>query len=144
MKGSSDAWAVIDASFAVKLILPDPAREEIHAIADSLAESGVRLAAPALWSYETTSAIAKAVQFGYLLPDDGIRAVELLSGMDVTLFPPDAVQNYRASVWSLKLKRASAYDCYYLALAEQLGCPLWTADKELANAVGLPWVRLAG
>jgi len=144
MKGSGDTWAVIDASFAVKLVLDNPEMKKVRSIANDLVESGTRLAAPALWSYETTSAVAKSVQFGYLSPDDGFRALELLSGMDVTLFPPDNMQNSRALLWSMKLKRASAYDCYYLALAERLGCTLWTADKKLVNAVGLSWVRSAG
>jgi len=28
-----------------------------------------------------------------------------------------------------------------LALAEALGCELWTADRRLRNAVDLDWVR---
>ncbi len=43
----------------------------------------------------------------------------------------------------VRLNRAAAYDSFYLALAESLGCELWTADQRLHNAVDLPWVRLA-
>ncbi len=42
--------------------------------------------------------------------------------------------------------RPAAYDAHYLALAEMKGCPLWTADKRLFNAVRaeLDWVHWLG
>ena len=38
----------------------------------------------------------------------------------------------------------AAYDAHFLALAERLGCDLWTADKELHRSVAslLSWVKL--
>jgi len=47
-----------------------------------------------------------------------------------------------AFVWTRRLKRAVAYDSFYLALAESLGCDLWTADQRLHHAVDAPWVHL--
>jgi predicted nucleic acid-binding protein len=35
----------------------------------------------------------------------------------------------------LRLKRASAYDSFYLTLAQELECDFWTADKRLFNAL---------
>ena len=45
---------------------------------------------------------------------------------------------------ALRLRRASAYDAAYLALAQLLGATLWTFDGPLyRNAVGLGFpVRL--
>jgi predicted nucleic acid-binding protein len=42
--------------------------------------------------------------------------------------------------------RPAAYDAHYLALAEMEGCPLWTADGRLFNAVRheLDWVNWLG
>jgi predicted nucleic acid-binding protein len=62
----------------------------------------------------------------------------------VRLVVPDVGQNRQALEWTLRLKRASAYDSYYLALAEALKCDLWTFDRRLFNAVDLSWVRWAG
>jgi predicted nucleic acid-binding protein len=47
-------------------------------------------------------------------------------------------------LWTLRLNRAAAYDSFYLALAERLGCNLWTADRRLWQAVSAGWVRLVG
>jgi predicted nucleic acid-binding protein len=45
-----------------------------------------------------------------------------------------------------KFDRPAAYDSHYLALAEMLGCELWTGDRRLYNAVKdeLPWVKWLG
>jgi predicted nucleic acid-binding protein len=105
---------------------------------------GSELVAPALWAYETTSTLWKAVHFGQLTPDEGRRALSQLLGLGVRLVVPDVGQNRQAFEWTLRLKRASAYDSYYLALAEALKCDLWTVDRRLFNAVDVSWVRWAG
>ena len=40
----------------------------------------------------------------------------------------------------------AAYDAHYLALAEMVGCPFWTADERLFNVVcgSLDWVDWLG
>lgn len=135
---------VIDANLALKLVLPDPQREHASALVARLISQGSELVAPALWAYETTSTLCKAVHFGQLTPDEGRRALSQLLGLGVRLVAPDAGQNRQALEWTLRLKRASAYDSYYLALAEALKCDLWTFDRRFFNAVDLSWVRWAG
>jgi predicted nucleic acid-binding protein len=125
-------------------VLPDPQREHASALVARLMSQGSELVAPALWAYETTSTLCKAVHFGQLTPDEGRRALSQLLGLGVRLVAPDAGQNRQALEWTLRLKRASAYDSYYLALAEALKCDLWTFDRRLFNAVDLSWVRWAG
>jgi predicted nucleic acid-binding protein len=135
---------VIDANLALKLVLPDPQREHASALVARLMSQGSELVAPALWAYETTSTLCKAVHFGQLTPDEERRALSQLLGLGVRLVVPDVGQNRQALEWTLRLKRASAYDSYYLALAEALKCDLWTFDRRLFNAVDLSWVRWAG
>lgn len=47
--------------------------------------------------------------------------------------------------WELaqKYNRPTAYDASYLALAEDAGCELWTADGRLVKAAAgtLPWLK---
>lgn len=135
---------VIDASVALKLGLPDPLREECRTLVTRLVREGFELIAPALWAYEATSTLCKAVHFRQLTADEGRRALVQLMELGVRLVAPDAWQNQQAFEWTLRLKRAAAYDSYYLALAEALECDLWTADRRLLNTVDLPWVRWVG
>jgi len=57
----------------------------------------------------------------------------------------DENQRLRALALDLaaRFERPNAYDAQYLAVADMIGCELWTGDKLLVNAVGgrLPWLR---
>jgi len=116
--------AVIDASVALKLVLSDPLRGECSALVNDLVSGGFELVAPALWAYETTSTLCKAVHYGQLTPNEGERTLLHLMGLSVRLVLPDVSQNRQAFDWTLRLNRAAAYDSTYLALAEALGCDL--------------------
>jgi predicted nucleic acid-binding protein len=124
---------VIDASAAVKAVLPNPL--QVHCLALVQTFVDVQPAAPALWAHETTSAIAKAVHFGEITKKEAYQALEKLDSLGVHLFVADAEQNRAAFDWTMQLKRASAYDSYYLVLAKVLECDFWTADKRLFNAL---------
>ncbi len=133
---------VLDASFTLCLLLPGPHREQCRALVTDWYVAGDRLCAPMLWLYEITSALSKGVHFGQISREEGQRALSLAQSLGVQLFPPDEVQSRLAFDWTMQLRRASAYDSFYLALAQTLDGELWTADKRLAQASGVPWVRL--
>jgi len=133
---------VIDASVAVKAVLPNPLQMHCLGLVRTFVE--VQPAAPALWAHETTSAIAKAVHFGEITEKEARQALEKLEALGVHLFVADAEQNRAAFDWTIRLKRASAYDSYYLVLARLLECDFWTADKRLFNGLQdarLGWVH---
>lgn len=133
---------IIDASVAIKAILPNPLQENCRALVQTFAE--IQPIAPALWVYETTSAISKAVFFEQLTESEGRQALEQVDALKMKLFVPDIEQNQIAFDWTLRLKRASAYDSFYLALAHELECDFWTADKRLFNALKdarFDWLR---
>jgi predicted nucleic acid-binding protein len=135
------AQAVIDASIALKLVLPDALQEQCRSLVARLLVANVEIVAPDLWAYETTSTVCKAIHFKQLTADEGRQIIVRLNTLGVRLIPPDTIQNQQAFEWTVRLKRGAAYDSYYLALAEALGCELWTADRRFYNAVNLPWVR---
>jgi predicted nucleic acid-binding protein len=138
----TDSLVVIGASAAIKAILPNPLQAHCLALVQTFAE--VQPMAPALWAYETSSAVAKALHFGEITESEAHRALEKLDTLGVRLFVPDADQNRAAFDWTLKLKRASAYDSYYLVLAQALECDFWTADKRLFHALNdahLGWLH---
>ena len=134
---------VIDASLAIRLILPDPRRAALRARMEGWLQEGYELVAPALWLYEMTTALCKAAFFGLITAEEAERSLPLVSALAIQLVAADAEQARLAFVWTRRLNRAAGYDSFYLALAESLNCELWTADRRLHNAVGLPWVHLA-
>jgi predicted nucleic acid-binding protein len=124
---------VIDASIAIKAIFPNPLQGHCRALVQTFADA--QPGAPTLWSYETTSAISKAVHFEQLTENEGRQALEQVDALGVHLFVPDLEQSRIAFGWTRRLRRASAYDSFYLALAGALECDFWTADKRLFNAL---------
>jgi len=134
---------VVDASLTIRLILPDPRRSALRAQMQQWVEDGYLLVAPDLWLYEMTTALCKAAFFGLVTAEEAENSLPLVSELAIQLVAADAEQARLAFAWTRRLNRAAAYDSFYLALAECLGCELWTADQRLVNAVNLPWVHFA-
>ena len=132
---------VVDASFAVRLLLPGPDQSTYRTQAMEWTTNGIEFVAPTLWLYEMTSALTKIARLGDLGPDEARNALALTHQLGVRLVPPDEALTHSAFDWTKRLGRTSAYDSFYLALAERLECELWTADRRLRNAVDVPWVR---
>lgn len=135
---------VIDTSIALRWLLPDPLQQACWVLFSRIAESGMQFTVPALWMYEMTSGLAKAVHFKMLNSEDAKRGLLQIAELGIHLISPDAEQSRQAFDWTLRLNRASAYDSYYLAVAETLNCEFWTADRHLYYASrdqGLEWIR---
>ena len=137
---------VIDATCAVLLVVPGPSQSRYEELFGEWKRAGYDLYAPGLWIYEITSALCKGVRFGGLTAAEADGCLTQALNLGVQLVAPDQEQVRAAFAWTVRLHRAAAYDSgclrpHYLALAESLGCELWTADRRLCNAVALPWVR---
>jgi predicted nucleic acid-binding protein len=129
----SETIAVVDASLVLKTILPNPDLERCQAVMAQL--HGTQLVVPALWVYEVTSTLAKAVYFNQLTAEESQAALQQALDLDVQLVAPDLTQSSLALDWTLRLKRAAAYDSFYLAIAEILNVPFYTADRRLVNSL---------
>ena len=134
---------VVDASFCIRLILPDARRTALRARMEQWLQAGYEFYAPDLWLYEMTTALCKGAFFGLVTAEEAENSLPLVSELAIELVAADAEQARLAFAWTRRLNRAAAYDSFYLALAEAMQCDLWTADQRLHNAVNLPWVRLA-
>lgn len=135
-------YLTIDAGIAFKLIAPHPGQQRFVELMTQWRQADYQLCAPTLWAYELTSAFTKMAHFGHLSPANGREGLQLAYQLGVHLIAPDEAQAFKAYAWTERLGRAAAYDSFYLALAESLGCDLWTVDKRLANAAGQSWVKL--
>lgn len=135
-------YLVIDSSYAIRVVTDHEDRLVCKRLLKRQLDAGYVFYAPSLWLYEITSVINKLVRFGELTETEGLAALKSAGALNVQLVMPDEKMALRAFHWTRQLNRAAAYDSFYVALAEQLGCDLWTADKPLVNAAHQPWVRL--
>ncbi len=135
------SYIMIDTSFTFKLLIPHEHQAAYENQVQEWMLAGVQLCAPTLWAYELTSAFTKMVHFKQLSEVNAHRALKLAFQLGVELVTPDLDLVTKAFTWTRQLNRAAAYDSFYLALAKERKCELWTADQRLVNAANLSWVR---
>ena len=90
------------------------------------------LAAPHLMPVEAANILRLAALAGDVSQDSASMAHGDLLMLPVELFP---YEPFAARVWELRAS-VTAYDAWYVALAELLGVPLATLDKRLTRAPG--------
>ena len=134
-----------DANIAIKRLVHEPDSFLARALwADWEAQQAVVIA-PTLWAYEVTSVLRKLVYRGLLSPQLEQATLTTAYRLPVSLRRPTRLHQH-ASELARRFNRPAAYDAHYLALAEMIGCPFWTSDERLFNAVHveLPWVNWLG
>ena len=119
---------VVDASVAVKWVLPEPGSEAAAAIRTADDD----LIAPSLAYAEIGSAIWRAVIRGDVPAADARRDLKVDVSHYRCIIPLDELSD-RALELATRL-RHPIYDCFYLTLAERERCPLITADGRLIAA----------
>lgn len=142
----TEASAVcLDASFVVKLVMPEDDTPLAQAMLGRWLGAGVRPIGPVTAMAESCSVAWNRVHRGRMDPEEGHKAIAALLGLDIELVPLDAFY-LRAWALAAQLRQPTLYDCYYLAVAETYDCEFWTADRALylARRLSLPWVRLLG
>ncbi|NMN97865.1 type II toxin-antitoxin system VapC family toxin [Antrihabitans stalactiti] len=92
-----------------------------------------QLHVPHLIDPEVASALRRRVLSGRLGESNGRAALDVWSRLGMTRYPINAVLS---RIWELR-DNLSAYDASYVAVAEQLGCSLVTADARLGQAPGI-------
>lgn len=112
----------------------------LHALADDDAGGSLArrrldreddLAAPQLLDLEVVSALRSYLRRGRIGLDRAELAIEDLGRLDVDRWDHGGLVG---RLWSLR-DSLSAYDAAYVALAEEIGCPLLTTDERLAKGV---------
>ena len=124
--------AVVDASVALKWQLDD--EEDIEAALalrnDFIVNDRIDLCAPTLFNYELANGVRSAARRARLDPERARLALRNLLDAGVETQEPDMER-----VLSLALEHnVTTYDAAYVAVAEVLGCELWTADGPLYKA----------
>ena len=127
---------VIDASVLIKYVIPEDETPLIrHMLRELLADVDATLFVPDLLFIECANILWKKVQRGEIDAQTAQHSLGLLEALELDTTP---IPELMASALRLACEhQISAYDACYIALSEQLGLPLLTADIRLAN-------RLAG
>jgi predicted nucleic acid-binding protein len=139
--------AVIDANLIAALVLPLPYSEQATKKIVAWKRAGLELLAPVLLEYEIAAVLRKAVVAQWLTTDLALEAIGKVLTLNIQCLAPTAHLHERALRWAERLGHSKAYDAHYLALAEQEGIELWTADRRLANGAqqaGAHWVHWIG
>lgn len=135
---------VVDANILAALVIPTEYSSQASNKLEGWLVGEADLVSPALWSYEAVSAIRKYVASGLLSGEEAQNAVSNLLDLEIREVGATADLHRRSLVWADRLKSLVAYDSAYLALAESLDVPLWTADSKLVRkvkALGISWVH---
>ncbi len=106
-------------------------RDANSELADAVFETDPVWVAPLLWRSELRSTLVKYIRYAGMSLETALRALhsaeEAVGGREYRV----------ASEKVLELAMqfyCSAYDCEYVALAQDLGVPLVTADKQILKA----------
>jgi predicted nucleic acid-binding protein len=135
----------IDANLVIALVTARPLSHKAIDLWQDLVQRDHQPVAPFLLRYEVASALFRKAVRGMMDPEDAQQALQEAMALDIRYLDPPGL-SLRAFDLAIRLRQPAAYDAHYLALAEHLDCPFWTADERLYNAVhaDFPRVRWLG
>jgi len=126
---------VVDANLLVALVSGDPRGNRVSQAMLDWLNQGIDLHAPELARYELVNALTRLI-VAKAFPADRVKE----AWNDILILPityHGLMNGPRVVEISLLLKRQSAYDAAYLALAERINAELYTLDGPLyRNAIG--------
>jgi len=114
----------IDASLALKWVLPEIYTDKAQELLRNWITKGYALIAPTLFIFEVTSALRNKVYRQIITQEEGFSALNQIRHGRIELI-------------------TTAYDAFYLALAKEESCELWTADKNLVKILKRHKIRWA-
>ncbi len=126
---------VVDTSVAFKWFVQagEDSVEKAFALLADQAAGLHTLTAPASLPVE----LANALRYSKHQPDDVLDALENLDLSHVELFEPTSERLHAGGVLAYR-HGLSIYDALFLALAEELRCPLVTADRRAFARIDSP------
>lgn len=131
---------VIDASVVAKWLLPD---EQDNAAADrikeDLAERTLLIAVPVFIFYEVNNLLKSAALSSRVDPQKAAAAYEGFLNLELSVYSSkEILKNTLEQAFKLDV---SSYDASYIALAEYLQIPFYTADEKLIKKSRSKWVK---
>jgi len=120
---------VVDASVVVKWYVPERDHEPARTIRDEYVNGQHSLAAPSLLPFE----VVNALRYSDPVDDESVLTVaETLPQYGIDLVSFDRIQDVAAIALDADI---TVFEAAYVALAEQLDAPGFTADEWLLDAL---------
>lgn len=126
---------VVDVSVALKWILNEPGAKEARAVLKTGAVS-----APDFLLVEAANVLWRDVRRGVMDREHADQAFEIIANAGVAMTP--AVEMLPAARSVAAGVDVTVYDALYVALAQQAGAALATADQRLADKVERSGLRI--
>ena len=124
---------VLDASVALSWVLPEALSAKAVRLRNDFRNQIHELIAPDIFAVEVANSLTRAERKKIIQPPQGTQRM-----LHVMRFPPDLHSFLPLLPRALAISsamRVAVYDCLYIALAEQEGCELVTADAKMVNAL---------
>ena len=123
---------VLDASMTMAWHFDDEATEQTDAVRSLLPSSVVHV--PEFWLLEVTNILLAGERRARATPEQSARFSRQLQTIDLRVDREGLTASLTRILPLARVHRLSAYDTLYLELAERLGLPLATLDRQLATA----------
>lgn len=125
---------IIDASVVAKWLLPDENNLIADIIKKAFANREIAVAIPSLIFYEINNLLKSAVLSKRISAKDSVDFYESFLNLNFTiLWSKELLKNTLQKALDLNI---SSYDASYVALAEYLNIPFYTADEKLVEKIG--------
>jgi len=118
---------VVDTNVVAYLLLPGPQT----AAAEALLEAQPTWAAPPLWRSEWRTVLCGTLRRGSLSLE---QVIALQLQAETLVISHEEPVQFEAVLQLAASSGCSAYDCEFVAAAQQLDAPLVTADRDLLKA----------
>ena len=136
---------VVDNSVAMRWLFADGSkadRQYANEVAALVETSEVHM--PALFVIEAANVISRALKTGVITAQESQSRFDLLNAMQANIDPIESTHSTMSLAIQAFELGLSAYDASYLRLAQKLGCPLATLDKDLRRTAKNCGVEIAG
>jgi predicted nucleic acid-binding protein len=122
---------VLDSNVAVALALDTERAPAVEERLRAWEDSNEALHAPSLFRFEVANALTRSITADKIDSADAKVAWQRIVAIEISLH--GLTDGPAVIAVARKLKRESAYDAAYIALAQELGAELWTLDGPLAR-----------
>jgi predicted nucleic acid-binding protein len=136
----------VEASVAVKWILEEERSDLAMALYEAVVQADRSIVAPPLLPLEVINILRQRMRVNLEVSiTDATAQLDDFLALPIDYHIPVGL-HHRALVLADALGLPATYDAHYLALAEHLGCELWTDDLRLMRrvATNLPCLRWIG